>query len=200
MVRAFVAIHIPRAVREAIGQSVAGLQRAVSSATVRWVALENIHLTLRFLGDVPPSNLGMLEQMLATEAARHPAFELQAGTLGVFPSIQHPRVIWVGLDAPPALSALRRGVEAAIERLGYPPEGRPFSPHLTVGRVQDHAASAELNSLRAALEGIQVGALGSVGVDNLHLMKSDLRPGGSVYSTLFTAPLAEARLNERGDT
>jgi 2'-5' RNA ligase len=86
-----------------------------------------------------------------------------------------------------------------MERLGYPPETRPFSPHLTVGRVQDHVASQDLNKLRAALEENQVGALGSLGVEDLHLMKSDLQPGGPVYSTLFTAPLARSDSNHRGD-
>ena len=199
MLRAFVAIHIPRPVREAIGRSVTGLHKAVGRSTVRWVALENLHLTLKFLGDVSPSSLGPLQQMLAAEASRHAAFQIGAGTMGVFPDLKHPRVIWIGLQAPPALSALQHGVEAALERLGYPPETRPFSPHLTVGRVRDHVASQDLNNLRVALEETRVGVLGSLGVEDLHLMKSDLQPGGPVYSTLFTAPLARPDSNDRGD-
>ena len=199
MLRAFIAIHIPRPVREAIGQSVMGLYRAVSRSTVRWVALENLHLTLKFLGDVSTSSLSSLQQMLAAEASRHAAFQIGAGTLGVFPDLKHPRVIWIGLQAPPALSALQHGVEAAMERLGYPPETRPFSPHLTVGRVQEHVASQYLNNLRAAIEASQVGDLGSLGVEDLHLMKSDLQPGGPKYSTLFTAPLARPDSNHRGE-
>lgn len=199
MLRAFVAIHIPRSVREALGTSVVALHRAVGRSTVRWVALENIHLTLKFLGDVSPSSLGPLEQMLAVEAARHPAFQIQAGSLGVFPDLKRPRVIWVGLDAPPAIASLQRGVESAMERLGYPPETRPFSPHLTIGRVQAHATPKDLDTLRAALEETQVGDLGGILVDNLYLMRSDLQSGGPVYSTLFTAPLAKPELIKRGD-
>jgi 2'-5' RNA ligase len=75
--------------------------------------------------------------------------------------------------------------------LGYRPETRSFSPHLTVGRVQEHVTARDLDTLRAALEETQVGDLGSMPVDNLHLMKSDLQPGGPVYSTLFTAALAK---------
>jgi len=199
MLRAFVAIHIPRPIREAIGQSVAALSRAVGRSSVRWVALENIHLTLKFLGDVSPSSLGLLEQMLGAEASRHPTFQIQAGTLGVFPHLKHPRVIWIGLEAPPALSGLQRGVEAAMERLGYSPEARPFSPHLTVGRVQDQVTPKDLDALRAALEETQIPDLGRMAVEDLHLMKSDLKPGGPVYSTLFTAPLAKPDSVQRGE-
>ena len=106
----------------------AGLRNTVGKTTVRWVAPENIHLTLKFLGDVSPSNLDLLKQMLATEATRHRCFQVEVGKLGIFPTSRQPRVIWVGLDGPPDLSALQRGVEAFTERLGYTPEGRAFSP------------------------------------------------------------------------
>jgi RNA 2',3'-cyclic 3'-phosphodiesterase len=192
MLRTFIAIRIPGDVRQAIHRNVASLKKAVDKSTVRWVAPDNIHLTLKFLGDVAPSNLDLLKQMLAAEAGRHRCFQMEVGTLGVFPNLRQPRVIWVGLEGSPALSALQRGVEAFTERLGYQPEGRAFSPHLTVGRVQDHVHAEDLNALRTAFEKNQVPPLGCVGVDGLDLMKSDLQPGGSVYTTLFSAPLAPA--------
>lgn len=192
MLRTFIAIHIPADIRQAIHQHVTGLKQGVDKSTVRWVALDNIHLTLKFLGDVPPPNLDLLKQMLAAEAGRHRCFQMEVGTLGVFPNLRQPRVIWVGLEDPPGLAALQRGVEAFTERLGYPPEGRGFSPHLTIGRVQDHIAAEALSTLRSAFEENQVPRLGCVPVDSVHLMKSDLQPGGSVYTTLYSAPLAPA--------
>jgi len=192
MLRSFIAIHIPPEIRKAITRSVAGLQKAAGRSTVRWVAPENIHLTLKFLGDVSASNLHLLQQMLAAEASRHPVFQMQVGRLGVFPNLKQPRVIWVGLDAPTSLGGLQRGVEAAMERLGYAPEPRAFSPHLTLGRVQEQLAPEDITRLREALAATQVGPLGRVSVHAVHLMKSEPRPGGSVYSTLFTAPLSES--------
>jgi 2'-5' RNA ligase len=192
MLRTFIAIHIPGDVRHAIQRQVYGLQKTVTKSIVRWVAPQNIHLTLKFLGDIPPSQLGLLQQMLAAEAGRHPCFGVEVGALGVYPDLKHPRVIWIGLGDTPRLSTLQRGVEAIAERLGYPPEARAFSPHLTIGRVQDHIRPEDLSRLRAAFEKTHVSAVGRVEVDSVHLMKSDLQPGGSVYTTLFSAPLAPA--------
>jgi 2'-5' RNA ligase len=192
MLRCFIAVHIPGDIRQAIGRSLAGLYKGVGRSTVRWVAPENIHLTLKFLGDVSPSALDLLQEMLTAEAARHSPFQMRVETLGVFPNLKRLRVSWVGLEAPESLAVLQRGVEAAMARLGYPPEDRAFSPHLTLGRVQDHVVPEELAHLRASLEAVQFGGLGPVRVDNVHLMKSELRPGGSVYSTIATAPLSES--------
>ena len=107
----------------------------------------------------------------------------------MFPDLKRPRVIWVGLDGAAQLADLQRGVEACAERLGYPPETRPFSAHLTVGRVQNRVGSDQLSTLRAAFEQTRIDRLGCILVDSVHLMKSDLQPGGSVYTPLFRAPL-----------
>ena len=98
-------------------------------------------------------------------------------------------MIWIGLDAPPALAALQRGVDAAAAQLGYPREERPFSPHLTIGRVAQTASASDLQHIRSALEATKVGILGTVRVQAIHIFKSDLQPGGSVYTLLYTLPM-----------
>jgi 2'-5' RNA ligase len=190
MLRTFIAIHIPDDMRQAISRALVELRKVIGKSAVRWVAPENIHLTLKFLGDAPVSDLDQLQQMLAVEAARHRRFQVELGGLGVFPDIQHPRIVWIGLEAPRDLSALQHGVEACTERLGYPRESRPFSPHLTVGRIRDHLSPGELNALRMVLEPARVPFLGRADVGRIHLMKSELHPEGSTYRTLFTASLA----------
>ncbi|MEW6029289.1 MAG: RNA 2',3'-cyclic phosphodiesterase [Chloroflexota bacterium] len=188
LLRAFIAIEIPHSILDAIQKETAALQRAVGAA-VRWVPCPNLHLTLKFLGDVSPANLDLLTQMLAAEAAAHRPFDLQVGGLGSFPTPRRPRVIWIGLSAPAALESLQRGIEAASARLGYAAEDKPFSPHLTIGRVKQQAASAELQAIRAALEKTKIGDLGAARVETVHLFKSDLRPTGAEYTRLFSAPL-----------
>ncbi len=188
LLRAFIAIEIPHSILDAIQKETAGLQRAIGAA-VRWVPCSNLHLTLKFLGDISPANLDLLTQMLAAEAAAHKPFELQVGGLGSFPTPRRPRIIWIGLSAPAALESLQRGIEAASARLGYTEEDRPFSPHLTIGRVKQQASSTELQALRTALEQSRVGDLGTARVEAVHLFKSDLRPAGAVYTRLFSAPL-----------
>lgn len=189
MLRSFVAIELPSQLQNAILKSTAPLWNTLPGHIVRWVAPKNIHLTLKFLGDVSPANLERLAEALKAEAAAHEAFTMSAGRLGAFPTVSRARVIWIGLDAPTALPALQRGVEAVSARMGYPPEERKFSPHLTIGRVNQSATAADLLKLRAALEATKVETLGTVTVDAVHIFKSDLQPGGSVYTRLYSLPL-----------
>jgi RNA 2',3'-cyclic 3'-phosphodiesterase len=189
MLRSFIAVEMPVEIQAAISRSTAALQKSLPKPLIRWVATENIHLTLKFLGDVSPTNLESLAEDLKAEAATHAAFSIPVSSLGAFPNARRARVIWIGLEAPPALAALQRGVEAVAARLGYPPEERPFSPHLTIGRVGQNAGSADLQKLRIALEGSTVGPLGTVRVEAVHIFKSDLQPRGSVYTHLFALPL-----------
>ncbi|KAF0107116.1 MAG: 2'-5' RNA ligase [Anaerolineaceae bacterium] len=188
MLRSFVAVEIPAAIQAAIARSTADLQKALPRPLVRWVAAQNLHLTLKFLGDVSPANLEKLAEALKVEAARLAGFELSVGGLGAFPTPRRPRVIWVGIEAPAALPALQRSVEAVAARMGYPPEERPFSPHLTLGRVGQNTSAADLARVRAAVEATVVGPLGTARVEALHIFKSDLQSSGSVYTHLYTLP------------
>lgn len=194
MLRSFIALEVPPHIQKAITTQTAGLQRTLPRPLVRWVAEHNIHLTLQFLGDVSPANLDLLAQALRTEATGHPAFEASVGQVGAFPTPRRPRVIWAGLDAPAALLSLHRGIQTVTARMGYPPEERSFSPHLTIGRVRQNASAAELHRIQAALEGTRVGALGSFSVEAVVIFKSDMQPPGPVYTRLHTLPLASTQL------
>jgi 2'-5' RNA ligase len=188
LLRTFIAIEIPTEIRKAIARHSAGLQETIGRA-VRWVMPENIHLTLKFIGDTSPASVDLLTQAMRLEAKNHTPFDMRIADLGVFPSQRHPRVLWVGLHAPPQLEHLQHGIEAAAARLGYQSEDKPFSPHLTIGRVRDQVSSAELQTIRGALDKTRIGDLGTARVFAIHLFRSDLQPGGSVYTRLFSAPL-----------
>jgi 2'-5' RNA ligase len=198
LLRAFVAIELPSTIQDAVQKASAPLRQALGAGLVRWVPPQNMHLTLKFLGDVSPANLDLLAQILKVEASQHKPFEMEIGGLGSFPSPKRARVIWVGIQPPAALEALQRNVEAAAARMGYPPEERAFSPHLTIGRVNQHINSADQQKIRTALENCQVGILGHAQVQSVHLFRSDLRPSGAVYTPLFCAPLQGS--NSRGDS
>jgi 2'-5' RNA ligase len=189
MLRSFIAVKIPVKIQSTIAHNTASLQKDLPKPLVRWVASQNLHLTLKFLGDVSPANLERLAEGLKAEAAAHEPFPMSVGGLGAFPTPRRARVIWIGLQSPPAFAALQRGVEAAAARLGYAAEERPFSPHLTIGRVGQNVSTADLQRIRTALEATTVGALGTVQVDAIQIFKSDLQPGGAVYTNLYTLPM-----------
>ena len=185
MLRSFIAVEIPAKIQNAIAYNIASLKNTLPKPLVRWVAPKNVHLTLKFLGDVSPANLERLAETLKVETASHAIFSISIVGLGAFPAQRRARVIWIGLDAPPVLAALQRGVDAAAAQLGYPREERPFSPHLTVGRVAQTASASELQHIYSVLESTKVGILGTVHVKAIHIFKSDLLPGGSVYTPLY---------------
>jgi len=193
MLRSFVAVELPAEIQSAIANSTALLQKELPKPLIRWVAPNNIHLTLKFLGDISPANLERLVDELKVEALDHETFTLSVSGLGAFPTPNQARTLWIGIDAPFPLIALVRGVETVAARWGYALENRPFSPHLTIGRVGQKVSGNDRTRIRTALERTTVDDLGTLNVNALHVFKSDLQPGGPVYSLLYTLPLKPAR-------
>jgi RNA 2',3'-cyclic 3'-phosphodiesterase len=188
-IRAFIAIDLPSTLREKLVVLIDGLQ-SVSPGGVRWVPVKNIHLTLKFLGDISPANLQVLSKILAAETKNCAPFTMEVGGIGAFPNHRRPRVIWIGVSAPSALDHLQRNIEAETSRLGYTPEERPFSPHLTIGRVTHNASPNDIRQLSETLVNLETGVLGQVVVDKISLFRSDLYPNCAVYRPLFSCALA----------
>jgi len=191
LLRAFIAIELPKNTLDAIEKQTARLRQILGNDIIRWVPTQNMHLTLKFLGDIATSHVDFLKQLLTREADSHPQFNLQLGGLGSFPTSRRPRLLWIGIHAPADLASLQKSIEAGTTRLGYEQEERAFSPHLTIGRTRQTISQPELQKIRAALDTIQLGNIGIVRVDSVHLIKSDLQPSGSIYTKLFSAPLSK---------
>ncbi len=190
--RAFIAAELPASLQDNIGKATAGLRKTLGLELVHWVPPSNVHLTLKFLGDVPPSNLGMIEEMLTAEAAKIQAFDVCIDDSGTYPSTRRPQVLWVGLNAPRTLGLLQNALERGAAQLGYTKEERKFSPHLTIGRVRKYASGADLRRIQDALADTKISNLGSFKVNALHIYKSELQSAGAVYTKLFSAKLAMA--------
>ena len=189
LLRVFIAVEIPLSIRQAIHSQTESLRAALGRDLIRWVPVENMHLTLKFIGDVSPAHVDMIAQALTAETKTCAPFSMDVGGLGSFPTPRRARVIWIRILAPAALASLQRGIESAAARLGYEEEPRPFSPHLTIGRVKQQATASDQQKVRAALEKAEVGALGSAEVTAVHLFKSDLKSSGAEYTRLFSAQL-----------
>jgi 2'-5' RNA ligase len=189
--RAFIPIELPEDMQDRLDQVISHLKENLPEVHVRWVPAKNIHLTLKFLGDVSDANYEILTKILMAEAATHRSFEFSIGGLGAYPNNRRPRVIWVGVQAPNEMLMLQRGIDAETARLGYASEKREFSPHLTLGRVSRNASARDIRSISQLLDKSEVGFLGVARVDEICLYRSELKPGGAVYTRLFTAQLGD---------
>lgn len=188
--RLFIATTLPPGVLAALAEIQRTLRADTPHGVVRWVAPGGIHLTLKFLGDAPSLQRNELESALQTAAGAKPPFDLALSDLGCFPSVRRPRVVWVGLSgALAALHALRDEIERQIAPLGYPTEDRPFSPHLTLGRVRREASSTQASALGAQVIRARQRDQQTWPVTSVSLMRSELQPEGAVYTELQRIPL-----------
>ena len=199
-VRAFIAIELSPDVLAQIGRLLDRVRQDLPPGLVRWVRPEGIHLTLKFLGDVDRGALPEIEQALRAACAPHAPFHLRIAGMGCFPTPRRPRVVWIGVeDESHTLAALQRDVERAISPLGFPADRRGFHPHLTLGRVKDTRSrggptarqQAELAALGAYADRAKV-RVGEMSVESVHMMRSELLPGGAVYSALASVPLSRS--------
>jgi 2'-5' RNA ligase len=191
--RGFVALPLPREVRERAG---AVVERLRAGADVRWTTTENFHLTLKYLGPVPRGSLPELNAALDEAAGASSPFSLSLGGLGAFPRLDRPQVIWIGVtggDEP--LGALAARVEAACVGVGFSPEERSFRGHLTLGRRRDARGGLPARQTRNGLplpERLRATGsvdLGRFAVDRFHLMQSDLTGISPIYTVVSTFQL-----------
>ncbi len=187
MIRCFLALDLPDTLRPQLALLQGELKK--SAADVRWVAVGNIHLTLKFFGNVPDNEIDAITLAAREVAAQQAPFQLQATQAGAFPNMQSPRVIWVGLggDVIP-LAQMYHKLEKAFEVLGHLPEGRPFNAHLTLGRVK---SPANRHRLALALEKLPPLKWPPFMVKEIILFKSTLTPQGSIYTPLQVIPLGK---------
>lgn len=181
--RAFIAIELP----ESLKQTLARVQRQLECAErVAWVKPANMHLTLRFLGEVAESRIDDLKVCME-RAAAYSSFELVPKGLGAFPNLHRPRVFWAGIeDKSRSLTELQKRLQAELEQAGFGREDHPFSAHLTLGRVKDSGTRTTQEALRR----LDFSAP-PFKVAEIVLMRSDLRPQGSLYTRLAAARLKD---------
>jgi 2'-5' RNA ligase len=188
--RVFIALELPAEVKTQLGALSAALQRATPRGCVRWVRPEGIHLTLKFYGEVAPEAALPLHGVAEAAARSADSMAFTLGGVGAFPNLHRPRVIWAGLVGDvDGLRRLQREVEARSQPLGFAPEARGFNPHLTLGRVNQPLRGPDQDALTGALTRVTVEARSPFVVTTLALIRSEFRPGGSVYTTLRAARL-----------
>lgn len=180
--RAFISADLPRLDR--LEPLMAELR--ASGAPLKPVRLDQVHLTLKFLGDTEEALAPRIVEAMRASVAGIPPFTIRLVGTGAFPNLRRMNVLWVGIEGGQPLVEIARGLEAGMEPLGYPREGRDFSPHLTLARVK---GPGNLDRVRRILEARAHDAFGEVLVDRIRLKRSVLRPDGPEYSTVEEVPL-----------
>lgn len=190
--RTFIAIELDEGLKENVARLQDQLQMKMPPRSVRWVRPEGIHLTLKFLGDTTTHQVDQVKEALARVAAGARPITFGVGGVGCFPHTRRPRVVWVGLHEPAGhLACLRDAVEAHVAPLGFPTEKRPFSPHLTLGRVHRRASNADVRQVGEVVAASGIGDIGEMTATGVSYIQSKLTPGGAVYTTLAHLELAE---------
>ena len=184
--RCFLAIELPEAVRDQLAR----LQERLGSQVhgVRWTRTDHVHLTVKFLGEVPDRDIPGVCDTATTVAARYEPFELEVGGAGCFPPRGSARIVWVGIPDPPqAFIDCQRACEAGYAELGFKAERRPYHPHLTIGRVKDPRASRDI---RLVVENEQRFEAGRFPGEELVLFQSVLERSGPIHTVISRSPFA----------
>jgi 2'-5' RNA ligase len=181
--RAFVAVFPPPEIRRVLVEAARRLPR---TGEVRWVRPANVHLTLKFLGEVPEEDLDRVAEALEPVCDRHEPFEVEPTGFGAFPSTRRGRILWAGIgEGSERLRALAEDVEDSLERLGFEREARAYFPHLTLGRARGRPVALTTTETPSSVPGFSV--------RHMELVRSEPGEAGTTYSTQATCLLSEDR-------
>lgn len=186
--RLFIAIELPEMIRESLADSLKD-SVIIKNKKTRLTSKENLHITLKFLGDVQQDKRGDLQTAIANSIGGIGPFELKIHSGGVFPTIKKPRILWAGFDISKELSVLVNNLENEFEKIGYSKDLKPFQPHITLARIPDYVSTmipVEKDEIIQNLEKID---LPPFTVNKISLMKSILLPGKPEYQVISTQNL-----------
>jgi 2'-5' RNA ligase len=181
--RCFIAVGIPESIKKGIGVLIDILKK--HEVDVKWIIPENLHLTLKFLGGTPDDLISGIGKSLSAVVSSYAPFYIKIYSTGVFPSKKYPRVIWVGMEDSEVLRKLHGDIEDEMSGLGYKKEGKDFRPHLTIGRVRSQKGMMNIIN---EIENFKDKDFGTITVDSIKLMKSELKPKGAEYTCLQDFP------------
>jgi 2'-5' RNA ligase len=183
-IRCFIAIELPAELKAELTRLQNKL-RSVTGNCARWVEPNGIHLTLKFLGNVTPGKVSEITGAMDEAVKDLPELKFEVAECGCFPNTHRPQVVWIGLTGDTkTLGELVKRLEDALTKLGFKPEGRPFTPHLTLARVRDTATPAERQALGEAISRAELGIISGINATGICLTQSELTPKGAIYTRL----------------
>jgi len=194
-VRSFIAIKLPDELKMGLAQLEAQLKTS-KPPRVKWVDPYSIHLTLKFLGSIAVDRISEITRAMEAAIQGISPFHLEVKDLGVFPNLRRVQVVWVGISGEvDKLSQLQQHLESNLARLGFAPESRPFTPHLTLARLRNRASLDERQSFGQLIATTRFEAAYTIKVDAISLMRSQLTREGAIYSRISSVRLNKSRLS-----
>jgi RNA 2',3'-cyclic 3'-phosphodiesterase len=189
-IRSFIAIELPEPVKAELKQ-IADRIKSADPTCAKWVDPNSIHLTLKFLGNVDAGKVDSIVDAMKDAALASAPFQLELQGLGAFPNLHRAQVVWVGVSGDiDKLQTFQKNLESNLEKLGFAPEGRVFSPHLTLARVRDYVTPLQRQSLGNLINTQKFTSSQVIPVNSISLMKSQLTRSGAIYTELQVVPLA----------
>jgi len=188
-IRSFIAIELPEEIKRGLARLRGELERE-EHTFVKWVDVEGIHLTLKFLGNIPLKRVAEITNAMEEATQGISPFHLEISGLGAFPDLKQPRVLWVGIGGDiDKLSSLQQKIDSALASLGFAKEERPFVPHLTLARVRQGALSIQIKNFGELVASANFKMSYSFEVGAISLMRSQLTPRGAIYTRLSVTGL-----------
>lgn len=187
--RAFIAIDFPQPMIEKINQIISTCKTQTPEKAIKWVEAENLHLTIKFLGDVSPDQLTAIKTILISECEHRVTFDISLGGLGMYPNHHQPRVLWLRISGGDPLVEIHAGLNRELTKINLPPDAQRLSPHLTIGRIRRQTDVNTVKQIGQTLSQLKVEPVGTIRVDTINLYQSELRPQGPLYTRLLSVPL-----------
>ena len=187
--RTFIAIDFSPAIIDRIAEVIKYFKTQTPDQALKWVSPENLHLTIKFLGDGPDKNIDSIKALISGTLQGKKAFNISVEGLGMYPNQNKPRVIWLGIKDYQPLSAIHKALDQALVEANVERDRRGFSPHLTIARIRGRTDFSTAQEIGKTLSQFKVDSLGSCLVEKVCLYKSVLTPEGPIYTKLLSSPL-----------
>lgn len=183
-IRCFISINLDDYIIRKIIELIDHLRKC--EADIKWVESNNLHLTLKFLGNTPVEDIPLIEKVLRKISKKFLPFYIKIKGIGIFPDKRHPRVLWIGLENKEVIIDIHKQIEANMSKIGYKKEEKEFNPHITIGRTR---SLLKIDRLIECLNDYKTYEFGSLLVDKINLMKSNLTPKGPIYTKIIDVNL-----------
>ena len=187
--RTFIAIDFSPEIIRKITEIINYFRSQTPDKAIKWVAPENLHLTVKFLGEVPDNKIEDIKEFIKKSLADKHTFQIEVKGLGMYPNATKPRVIWLGIKGSEPIVEIYKILDSELQKANVQPDKRGFSPHLTIARIRRNTDSKVVQEIGKTLSKFKVDSLGSCIIDHIVLYKSVLTPKGPIYTSLLSTPL-----------